>query len=78
MWQPKWNGNQTVLAAAIHISDKDAGPLKGTAAGSCSLGIVEHPRVRAAVQCGEMDQGDVREKIVVGNTGGAKSGSHGS
>ena len=33
--------------------------------------------MRAAVECGEIDQGGVREKIVVGNAGGAKSGSHG-
>ena len=40
-WQPKWNENQTALAAAIHTPDKDAGPLEGTAAGSWSLGSVE-------------------------------------
>ena len=34
--------------------------------------------MRAAVDCGEMDQGDVREEIVVGNAGGGKPGSHGS
>ena len=39
--QPKWNENQTVLAAAIHALDRDTGPLEGTAAGSWSLGIVE-------------------------------------
>ena len=37
-----------------------------------------HPKVRAAVDCGETDQGDVREEIVVGNAGGGKPGSHGS
>ena len=40
-WKPKWNENQTVLAAAIHTPDKNAGPLEGTGAGSWSLGIVE-------------------------------------
>ena len=35
-------------------------------------------RVRAAVDCGEMDGGDVREKIVVRNACGAKLGCHGS
>ena len=40
-WQPKWNENQTVLAAAIHTPDRDAGPLEGAAAGSWSLGIVD-------------------------------------
>ena len=29
LWQPKWNKNQTVLAAAIHTPDRDAGPLEG-------------------------------------------------
>ena len=33
LWQPKWNENQTVLAAAIHTLD-------GTVAGTC-LGVVE-------------------------------------
>ena len=34
--------------------------------------------MRAAVDCGEMDQGDVREEIVVGNASGGEPGSHGS
>ena len=34
--------------------------------------------MRDAVDCGEMDQGDVREETVVGNACGGKSGSHGS
>ena len=37
-----------------------------------------NPRARAAVDCGEMDRGDVREENVVGNACGGKSGSHGS
>ena len=41
LWQPKWNENQTVLAAAICAPDRDTGPLEGTTAGSWSLGIVE-------------------------------------
>ena len=41
-------------------------------------GLWSNPRVRAAVQCGEMDRGDVREETVVGNACGGKSGSHGS
>ena len=41
-------------------------------------GLWSNPRVRAAVDCGEMDQGDVREEIVVGNACGGKPGSHGS
>ena len=34
--------------------------------------------MRAAVDCREMDQGDVREVIVVGNPCRGKPGSHGS
>ena len=37
-----------------------------------------NPRARAAVDCREMDRGDVREDIVVGNACGGKPGSHGS
>ena len=37
-----------------------------------------NPRVRAAVDCREMDQGEVREETVVGNACGGKLGSHGS
>ena len=36
LWQPKWNQNQTVLAAVIHTLDRDTGPLEGTVAGSWS------------------------------------------
>ena len=41
LWQPKCNENHTVLAAAIHTPDRDAGALEGAAGGSWSLGIVE-------------------------------------
>ena len=41
LWQPKWNENQTVLAADIHTPERDVGPLEGSVAGSWSLGIVE-------------------------------------
>ena len=34
--------------------------------------------MRSPVDCGEMDGGDVREEIVVGNARGGKLGSHGS
>jgi len=37
-----------------------------------------NPRVRAAVDYGEKDRGDVREETVVGNACGGKPGSHGS
>ena len=43
LWQPKWNENQTVLAAATCTPDRDAGALEGTAAGSGSLGMGEIP-----------------------------------
>ena len=32
--------------------------------------------MRAAVDCGETEQGDVREETVVGNACGGKPGSH--
>ena len=41
LWQPKWDENQIVHAAAIHTLDSDAGLLEGAVAGSWSLGIVE-------------------------------------
>ena len=31
LWQPKWNENQTVLAAAIHTRDRDVESLEGAA-----------------------------------------------
>ena len=34
--------------------------------------------MRAAVDCGEMDRGEMREEIVMGNACGGKPGSHGS
>ena len=37
-----------------------------------------NPRERAAVDCGETDQRDVREEIVVGNAHGGKPGRCGS
>ena len=37
-----------------------------------------NPKVRAAVDGGETDRGDVREEIVVGNAYGGKPGSRGS
>ena len=41
LWQPKWNENQTVLAAAIHMPGRNVGLLEGATAGSWSLEIVE-------------------------------------
>ena len=37
-----------------------------------------NPRARAAVDCGETDQGDVREEIMVGIAFRGKPGSDGS
>ena len=37
-----------------------------------------NPKARAAVDCREMDRGEVREETVVGNACGGKPGSHGS
>ena len=37
-----------------------------------------NPLARAAVDCREMDGGDVREETVLGNACGGKPGSHGS
>ena len=37
-----------------------------------------NPRARAAADCEETDQGDVREEFVVGKARGRKPGSHGS
>ena len=34
LWQPKWNENQTVLAAAIRTPEKDTGPLEGQQLGA--------------------------------------------
>ena len=41
LWQPKWNENQTVVSAAIHISDRYTGPVEGVVVRSWNLGIVE-------------------------------------
>ena len=49
LWQPKWNENQTVLAAATHTPDRNAGPLDGTAAGSWCLGTVEQQELLLTV-----------------------------
>ena len=41
LWKPKWNENQTVLAATMHNPKSDTCHLVSAAAGSWSLGIVE-------------------------------------
>ena len=51
-------------------------PWKAQWLGPGVWGLWRDPRTRAAVNCGEMDRGDVREEIVVGNACGEKPGSH--
>ena len=53
-------------------------PQKAQRLGAGVLGLWSNLRARAAVDCGEMDRGDAREEIVVGNACGGKPGSHGS
>ena len=42
------------------------------------MGVWSDPRARAAIDCGEMDQWDVREEITVGNASRGKPGIHGN
>ena len=49
---------------------------KGQRLGAGVSGLWSNLSSRAAVDCGEMDRGDVREEIVVGNACGGKPGSH--
>ena len=63
--QPKWNENQTVLAAAIHTPDRNAGLLEREWLGAGDWGLWSNLRARAAVDCRERDRGDAREEIVV-------------
>ena len=53
-------------------------PWKGQQLGAEVWGLWSDPRARAAVDCGETDQGNVTEENVVGNALGGKPGSHGS
>ena len=53
-------------------------PWKAQWLGAGVLGLWSNPRARTAVDCGEMDQGDVREETAVGNACGGKPVSHGS
>ena len=52
LWQPKWNENQTVLAAIIHMPGRNAGVLEGAVAGSWSLGIVEQSQGEGCCRLG--------------------------
>ena len=53
-------------------------PWKAQWLGAGVWGLWSNPRARAAVDCGEIDQGDVSKEIVVGNACGGKPCSHGS
>ena len=56
LWQPKWNENQAVLAAAIHMLGRNSGvSWKGQRLGAGVLELWSKPSVRAAVVCGERD-----------------------
>ena len=66
----------TVLATAIPGHAQV--PWKAQWLGAGVYGLWSSPWARAAVDCGEKDQGDMREKTVVGSAGGGKPGSHGS
>ena len=46
--------------------------------GAGAQGLWSNPRRKAAVDCEEMDQGDVRKETVVRNACGGKPGSHGN
>ena len=59
------NKTESVLAAAIHTPDRV--PRKPQQLGAGVWGVWSDSRVSAAVDCGETDGGDVREKIVVKN-----------
>ena len=56
--------------------DRDEGLLEGAAAGV--WGVRSDPRARSALDCREMDQGEVKEETVMGNACGGKLGSHGN
>ena len=53
-------------------------PWKAQQLGTGVWGLWTEPRSRAAVDCREMDGGDVRKEIIVKNACGGKPGSHGS
>ena len=56
--------------------DRDEGLLESAAAGV--RGVRSDPRASGALDCREMDQGEVREETVMGKACGGKLGSHGS
>ena len=53
-------------------------PCKAQQLEAGALGLWSNFRVRAAVDCGRTDLGDVRQEIVVESACGGKPGSHGN
>ena len=53
-------------------------PWKVQQLGAGAQGLWTNPLARAAVDCGETDQGEGRREIVMRNAYGGKLGSHGS
>ena len=78
LWQPNCNENQTVLAAAIHTLDRDAGPLEGTVAESWNLGIVEQSQGEDCCWLQRDRSKGCEGGDCGGNACGGKLGSHGS
>ena len=54
------------------------GPWKVQWLGAGVWGVWSDPRVRAAIDCGETNQWDVRQEIIVGCASGGKPGIHGN
>ena len=65
-------------AAAIHTPDRKAGPWNVQRLGARVREVWSDPRAKAAVDFGEMNQGEVREETAMGYACGGKPGSHGS
>ena len=53
-------------------------PWRGQRLGAEVQGLWSNPKARAAVDCREMNLGDVREESVVGNASAGKPGSRGN
>ena len=73
-WQPKWNKNQKSLPQPCIPWTGRRVPWKAQWLGAGVWGVWSNPRARAAVDCAETDQGEVREETVVGNACGGKPG----
>ena len=72
LWQPKWNENQTVLATAIHLPNRNMGLPEGAEAGKWSLGIVEQSQCEG---CYWLQRDGCEEGDVVRNASRGKPGS---